>query len=97
MGLTNQFLIGVTADPHKRRVAMRNLTFGVGAGDQQLIARKVVILLRYRQIQTHALHSSNRHFHDVRASIRIARQWQQLIHNLTYQIIAQAGVQRTQT
>lgn len=57
MRLTNQ-LIGKAADPHERRVAMRDLALGVGAGDQQLIAGKVVVLLGYRQVHAHGLHSS---------------------------------------
>ena len=53
--LTNQLLIHIPADAHKRWVAMCDFAFGVGAGNQQFVAREIVILLCDRQIQAHAL------------------------------------------
>ena len=52
--LADEFVVAVATDAHKRRVAVRDLALGVGAGHQQLITGVVKILLGHWQVDAHS-------------------------------------------
>jgi len=51
--LADELFVAVPADTDERGVAMGDLAAGVGAGNQQFIAGKVVVLLGHRQVDAH--------------------------------------------
>jgi hypothetical protein len=57
MRLADQFVMGETADGHKRFIAVSDSAIKVGCGDQPLFGGEESFMLGYGQIHTHKTRS----------------------------------------
>ena len=89
MGLPDQLFILIAADANERGVAVGNFAFGVCHGHQQFIAREIVIILGYGEVQTHTHLQAN----GVHASQRCNRQGRRSSHKQRH-IRSQAFIPR---